>query len=168
MKKITFVLLSLLMASISLMAQTTKPETGLVNKTNCGSFWRFDFNYETIDADGETPVVLSAAIFMTNSVYSKTMKAKGCGLLNHYTISDDKSRPTNVSSFATLEGLLSNTNYIIIESDGFGFGVDVQRNQKYLQGRATARVNIDAFIAGRKILEDEGYEYENVVLNLGY
>ena len=168
MKKITFVLLSLLMASINLMAQTTKPETGLVNKTNCGSFWRFDFNYETIDADGETPIVLSAAIFMTNSVYSKTMKAKGCGLLNHYTISDDKSRPTNVSSFATLEGLLSNTNYIIIESDGFGFGVDVKRNQKYLQGRATARVNIDAFIAGRKILDDEGYEYENVVLNLGY
>ena len=80
MKKITFVLLSLLMASVSLMAQTTKPETGLVNKTNCGSFWRFDFNYETIDADGETPIVLSAAIFMTNSVYSKTVKVSAIRL----------------------------------------------------------------------------------------
>ena len=89
-------------------------------------------------------------------------------MLNHYTITDDKQRPTNVSSFFSLEGVFSNSNYIMIESDGFGFGIDVKRNQKYLQGRATARVNIDAFLAGRKLMEAEGYEFENVVLNLGY
>ena len=56
----------------------------------------------------------------------------------------------------------------MIESGGFGSGIDAKRNQKYLQGRATARVNIDAFLAGRKLMEAEGYEFENVVLNLGY
>ena len=164
----TFVAVAVLMASLTVMAETTEPATGIVNRTNCGTFWRFDFNYETIDADGETPIVLSAAIFMSNKIYEKTTKAKGCGLINHYTITDDKSRPTNVSSFISLEGVLATTNYIMIESDGFGFGIDKAHNQKYLQGRATARVNIDAFLAGRKLLEEEGYEYADVVLNLGY
>ena len=46
--------------------------------------------------------------------------------------------------------------------------IDVERNQKYLQGRATARIDIDAFLAGRKLLEEEGFDYDDVVLNLGY
>ena len=156
------------LASTVVVAQTTEPEIGIVNRTDCGGFWRYDFNYETIDADGETPILLSAAIFMTPDVHDKTVKAKGCGLLNHYTITTDKQSPTHVSSGFTIEGILANSNYIMIESDGFGFGIDVEHNQKYLQGRATARVNIDAFLAGRKLLEEEGYEWNNVTLNLGY
>ncbi|MGM9732557.1 MAG: hypothetical protein ACI3YT_00325 [Prevotella sp.] len=163
-----FVVLSVLLASTLAMAETTGPLIGIVNRKDCGSFWRYDFNYETVDADGETPIVLSAAIFMTPKIHDKELKAKGCGLINHYTITDDTQRPSNVKSGFTLEGILTNSNYFMIESDGFGFGIDVNRNQKYLQGRAAARVNIDAFLAGRKLLEAEGYEYENVVLNLGY
>ena len=82
-------ILTILMASVTVMAQTAEPVIGIVNRTNCGIFWRLDFNYETVDADGETPVVLSAAIFMTNSIYNKNQKEKGCGLINHYTITDD-------------------------------------------------------------------------------
>ncbi|MGM9687487.1 MAG: hypothetical protein ACI3YD_00410 [Alloprevotella sp.] len=156
------------LVSTVVVAETTEPEIGIVNRTDCGGFWRYDFNYETVDADGETPIVLSAAIFMTPDVHDKTVKAKGCGLLNHYTITTDKQCPTHVSSGFTIEGILANSNYIMIESDGFGFGLDVEHNQKYLQGRATARVNIDAFLAGRKLLEEEGYEWSNVTLNLGY
>ena len=37
-----------------------------------------------------------------------------------------------------------------------------------MQGRATARVNIDAFLAGKQLLKDEGYQFQDVVLNLGY
>ena len=162
------VVVSVLLASTFAVAETTEPVIGIVNRTQCGGFWRYDFNYETVDTDGETPIVLSAAIFMTHAVHDKTMKAKGFGLLNHYTITDDNQRPTNVTNVFSLEGVLCNSNYIIIESDGYGFGLDVKRNQKYLQGRATARVNIDAFLAGRKLMEAEGYEHEDVVLNLGY
>ena len=156
------------LASTIAVAETTEPEIGIVNRTDCGGFWRYDFNYETVDTDGETPIVLSAAIFMLPEVHDKTVKAKGCGLLNHYTITADKDCPTHVSGVFTMEGILSGTNYFIIESDGFGFGIDVEHNQKYLQGRATARANIDAFLAGRKLLEEEGYEWSNVTLNLGY
>lgn len=63
---------------------------------------------------------------------------------------------------------MANSNYIMIESDGFGFGLDVEHNQKYLQGRAAAKVNIDAFQAGRKLLKEEGYEWNDVTLNLSY
>lgn len=150
------------------MAQTSEVEKGIINRTQCGGFWRYDFNYQTVDADGETPIVLSAAIFLSNAVHNKTVKAKGCGLLNHYTITDNTQRPTNVTSGFTLEGVFANSNYIIIESDGFGFGLDVENSQKYLQGRATARVNIDALLAGRKLITEEGFEFGDAILNLGY
>ena len=162
------VTLSVLLTSTIVMAETTQPEIGIVNRINCGTFWRYDFNYETVDADGETPVILSAAIFMARKIHDKEIQAKGCGLVNHYTITDNSQRPTNVSGIFTLEGMLASANYILIESDGYGFGLDVERNQRYLQGRATARVNIDAFITGRKLIEAEGFECGDVVLNLGY
>ena len=111
-------------------AQTGEVEKGIINRTQCGGFWRYDFNYQTVDADGETPIVLSAAIFLSSAVHDKTVKAKGCGLLNHYTITDNTQRPTNVTSGFTLEGVFANSNYIIIESDGFGFGLDVENSQK--------------------------------------
>ena len=156
------------LVSVGAIADTIEPFIGIVNRTNCGSFWRYDFNYETMDADGETPIVLSAAIFMSTPIHDKTMKAKGCGLLNHFTITADYQRPTNITKPLAIEGALSSTNYILIESDGFGFGIGVRHDQRYLLGRATARVNIDAFLAGKALMKDEGYEWEDVTINLGY
>lgn len=156
------------LVSVGAIADTIEPFVGIVNRTNCGSFWRYDFNYETMDADGETPIVLSAAIFMSTPIHDKTMKAKGCGLLNHFTITADYQRPTNITKPLAIEGALSSTNYILIESDGFGFGIDVGHDQRYLLGRATARVNIDAFLAGKALMKDEGYEWGDVTINLGY
>lgn len=154
--------------STVVVAQTIEPTIGIVNRTDCGGFWRYDFNYETVDVDEVSPIVLSAAIFLSANVHDRKVKAKGCGLINHFTITADDQCPTHVSSVLTLEGALASTNYILIESDGFGFGIDVERNQKYLQGRATARVNIDAFLAGRKLLEKEGYTWGDVTVNIGY
>ena len=113
--KRTFVVLSLLIVSTLAVAETTdEPVIGIVGRTDCGSFLRYDFNYETVYADGEKPIVLSAAIFMSQSVHEKDIKAKGCGLLNHYAITDDKQRATNVTDFFSLEGVFSNSNYIMI------------------------------------------------------
>ena len=156
------------LASTIAVAETTEPEIGIVNRTDCGGFWRYDFNYSTTDVDGVTPITLSAAIFMSSSIHENPSAARGCALINHYTITSNADRPTNVSRFDTLEGLISSSNYFLIESDGFGFGIDSLRNQKYLQGRATARVNIDAFLAGRKLIEEEGFSHRDVTINLGY
>ena len=143
----SLVALFALLTTTTALADTTQPEIGIVNRTNCGTFWRYDYNYETVDTDGESPIVLSAAIFMSSNIHDKKVTAKGCAITNHYTITSNTHRATNVSGIFTLEGALANsTHYFIIESDGYGFGIDVERNQKYLQGRATARIDIDAFL----------------------
>ena len=36
------------MASTAGMAGTTEPFIGIVSRTDYGSFWRYDFNYETL------------------------------------------------------------------------------------------------------------------------
>lgn len=43
------------LVSTVVMAGTIEPFIGIVNRTDCGGFWRYDFNYETVDVDGETP-----------------------------------------------------------------------------------------------------------------
>ncbi len=85
-----FVVAAILLATTMAVAETTEPTIGIVNRTQCAGFWRYDFNYETVDTDGETPIVLSAAIFMTPDVHDKKVAAKGCGLINHYTITTNK------------------------------------------------------------------------------
>ena len=52
-------------AATVVTAQTAEPFMGIVNCTDCGGFWRYDFNYETVDADGVSPIMLSAAIFLS-------------------------------------------------------------------------------------------------------
>ncbi len=139
----------------------------IYNRTDYGTFWRYDFRYPTTDGDGK-PITLSAAIFMHKDVQSKKKEAKGCILLNHFTITSDKDRPTNVSELQHLEPVLAMTKYVVIESDGIGFGLTKDLPQPYLQGRVLGKVDIDAFLAGRKLLDGEGYIYGSTVLNMGY
>ena len=128
--RITLLAVVVWLTSTVVMAGTIGPFIGIVNRTDCGGFWRYDFNYETVDVDGETPIVLSAAIFLSPDVHDKRVKAKGCGLINHFTITADYQCPTHVSNRLSQEGALANTHYILIESDGFGFGIDVERNPR--------------------------------------
>ena len=55
-----------------LCAAQEQPQLGIVNRTQCTGFWRYDFNYQTTDSDGETPIVLSAAIFLSTKFHEKT------------------------------------------------------------------------------------------------
>ncbi len=141
---------------------------GIYNRTFIDkTYWRYDFRYESKDLEGK-PVVLSAAIFINKYLANKSQDGKGCILLNHFTITDDADRPTNVHKLTKLEGALQTTKYFIIESDGIGFGNTVDRPQPYLQGRTLGMADIDAFLAGRKILQEEGFKFDDVVLNMGY
>ncbi len=157
----------LLAIATSSFAQYSE-ELGVYNKVYLhDTFWRYDFRYLSNDLEGK-PVVLSAAIFMNKTLANKKQDGKGCILLNHFTITDNADRPSNVTKLTKLEGALQSTKYFIIESDGIGFGNTVDRPQPYLQGRTLGKADIDAFIAGRKILDEEGFKYDDVVLNMGY
>lgn len=168
MKRFLLLCFTLAIATAISIAQESEPQLGITSRTNCSNFWRYNFNYETTDIDGETPIVLSAAIFLSTDIHNKEVEAKGLALMNHYTITTNEECPTNTSDFFTLEGFIQGSKYIIIESDGIGFGQTVDRKQSYLKGRAAARYDIDAFIAGRELLEEEGISFGDVVLNLGY
>lgn len=160
----------LLVASAMSFAQTSDTDCIVERTQTSGGFWRYDFHYTTADIDGQTPIVLSGAIFMSQDVHDKKITSPGCALMNHYTITREADAPTSVTGFMTLEGFIasSTSNCIIIESDGIGFGLTKDRKQPYLLGRISARNSIDAFIAGRKLLEAEGYTFGPMVFNLGY
>ncbi len=165
MKKTTLAF-TMLLAAVAGFAGNEEP--GIYNRTDLGSFWRYDFRYLTTDTDGVSNVTLSAAIFMHKDLQSKKKDGKGCILLNHYTITSDADRPTNVTQLTQLEGALSMSKYFIIESDGIGFGLTKDRQQPYLQGRTLGKAGIDAFIAGRKLIDGEGLAYDAAVVNMGY
>ena len=168
MKKQMFLALAMLFAAVGSVWADDDHIVARTQLASAGNMWRYDFYYNTVDVDGTTPIMLSGAIFMSNDVHSKKKTAKASALLNHYTITAASERPTAVTSALTLEGMLSTSHCFIIESDGIGFGLTDDRRQVYLQGRAAARCNIDAFIAGRKLLQQEGYDTGNIVFNLGY
>lgn len=166
MKK--FLLLFCLLMSVMSSFAEYSDSLGVYNRTYINkTCWRYDFRYESRDLEGK-PVVLSAAIFLNKYLADKKQDGKGCILLNHYTITNDADRPTNVHDLTTMEGVLQASKYFIIESDGIGFGNTVDRPQPYLQGRTLGMADIDAFLAGRKILDEEGFKYDDVVLNMGY
>ncbi len=165
MKK-TLLFVTMLLAAVMVFADGE--QLGIYNRADLGNFWRYDFRYQTTDTDSVSPITLSAAIFMHKDLQSKKMNGKGCILLNHYTITNDADRPTNVTQLTQLEGALSMSKYFIIESDGIGFGLTKDRQQPYLQGRILGKADIDAFIAGRKLISEEGFAYDNAVVNMGY
>lgn len=130
---------------------------------------RVNFNYTTVDVDMETPVRLSAAMFMQRSIYRKDKTPLGMMLLNHYTLTDNESCPSNVTSLTSLEYLFANDlKFILVESDNLGLGDTKDRVQPYLYGELTARQNIDALLAARRLLSEQGYDVGDVVVNAGY
>lgn len=166
MKRHFILSLVLLFAAVgNALADNIVARTQLKSANN---MWRYEFHYTSVDVDGTTPIELSAAIFMSDDLHEKRKTAKGCILLNHYTMTSDAERPTNVTSSLTLESMFCTTNCFVIESDGIGFGLTKDRTQCYLQGRAAARCNIDAFIAGRKLLQEEGFDTGSAAINCGY
>lgn len=159
----------ILMVSAMSFAATSDTDCIIARTLTSGGFWRYDFQYSTVDTDCQTPIVLSAAIFMSKDAHDKVVTPQGCALMNHHTITREADAPTSVTDPTKLEAyVVANANCFVIESDGIGFGLTKDRKQPYLQGRISARNSIDAFIAGRKLLEAEGYTFGSAVFNLGY
>ena len=59
-------------------------------------------------------------------------------------------------------------NYIIVESDFYGFGATVRFQQAFLQGLANARASLDGLLAAKSLLDDLGFDYGPLCFNIGY
>jgi hypothetical protein len=91
-------------------------------------------------------------------------------MMNHYTKFHRDEAPT-ISNGELENMLLANPlkpNYIIVESDFYGFGTTVRFQQAFLQGLANARASLDGLLAAQSLLRELGFDYGPLCFNIGY
>lgn len=130
---------------------------------------RLNYVYTSTDPFSE-PITLSGSILIPTDIMNGEKTCQGIILYDHYTIFNRTEAPTR--GFATLEGmLLANPltpDYIIVESDFYGFGVTERFPQAFLQDTHNARANLDALLAARQLLDERGFNYGPLTFNVGY
>ncbi len=127
-----------------------------------------NFVYPSRNPFGQ-PVMLSGTITMSRSMTKETT-AQGIILYNHYTVCRADECPTRGK--LDMQNILylaaPNRQFITVSADYYGFGATESEQQAYCMASANARASIDALIAARQLLEEEGYTWGDVLLNVGY
>lgn len=130
---------------------------------------RIKFVYPTTDPWGN-PISMSGTIVIPQNIYEGKDASDGVLLFNHFTIFNKDEAPTR--GYFQLEGFFManplNINYIVIESDFYGFGATERFPQAYVQGTANGNASLDCLLAARRILEERGFDYGPLTFNLGY
>ena len=125
--------------------------------------------YPTTDPFGN-PITMSGVMLIPENISSGKDACEGILLFNHYTVMHRDEAPSR--GYDTLEGFFMsnplNPNYIIVESDYYGFGVTERFPQSYIQGTVNARANLDCLLAARQLLTDMGIDYGPLTFNIGY
>lgn len=140
---------------------------------------RLTFHYRSVAPlhPGDS-ITMSAAIFVPNDIYDRKKTAAGIILLNHPTVMRRNEAPTTYEERIignTIEGniIAAEKDYIMVCADYYGFGVTetidgVKQPQTYLYADCTARHVLDALENALQLLEEEGYDVGNVLVNMGY
>ena len=130
---------------------------------------QYNFLYPTVDPQGDS-ITMSGRIVIPKNILDGEAPSQGILLFNHYTIFNRIEAPTE--GFNTLEAMFLanplNPDYIIIESDFYGFGSTVRFPQAYLQGTANGNASLDCLLAARRLLEELGIDYGPLTFNVGY
>jgi len=130
---------------------------------------KINYVYPSTDPFGQ-PITMSGSILIPENIWEGEAASEGIILYNHYTIFNRIEAPTY--GFATLEHMILanplNPNYIVVESDFYGFGVTERFPQAFVQGTHNARASLDALLAARDLLTDMGVDYGPLTFNMGY
>lgn len=130
---------------------------------------KINYVYPGTDPWGEA-VTLSGTILVPEEIWNGTARSQGTLMMNHYTKFHRKEAPTLENG--ELENmLLANPlkpNYIIVESDFYGFGVTERFPQAFMQGLINARSSLDGLLAARQLLDEMGFDYGPLCFNIGY
>ncbi len=128
-----------------------------------------NFVYPSVDPFGKS-ITLSGSIIIPENIFNGNCKSEGILLFNHFTVANKDEAPTR--GYYQLEGMFLanplNPNYIIIESDFYGFGVTERFPQAYLYGQINAKATLDCLEPAKRILEARGIDYGPLLFNLGY
>ena len=130
----------------------------------------YNFIYPSKDPFGN-PIMLSGTITMGDEM-SPDVMGRGLVLYNHYTVNKATECPWEgdlLMQNMLLKWMLPSSRLIVISADYYGFGVTADKNQAYCLGSNNARASVDALIAARQLLKQEGFQWdENELLNVGY
>lgn len=88
-------------------------------------------------------------------------------LYNHYTIMRADECPTEVKKDLITTAVVAK-KIAVVSADYEGFGESSDRMQAYCFGEANARSSIDALLAVREWLAEQGYTLSDTIINCGY
>ena len=130
---------------------------------------KVNYVYPSIDPWGQ-PITLSGTILIPDEIWTGQKKSEGILMVNHYTKFHRDEAPT-ISNGQLENILLANPlypNYIIVESDFYGFGATVRFPQAFMQGIVNARASLDGLLAARELLDAMSFDYGPLCFNIGY
>ena len=133
------------------------------------SIVKVNYVYPSTDPFGEA-ITLSGTMLIPDEIWNGEAKSEGILMVNHYTKFHRDEAPT-ISNGELENMLLANPlkpNYIIVESDFYGFGATVRFQQAFLQGLVNARASLDGLLAAKSLLDDLGFDYGPLCFNIGY
>lgn len=140
-----------------------------VNLNSDRSIIKVNYVYPSTDPFGES-ITLSGTMLIPSEIWSGETPSEGILMVNHYTKFHRDEAPT-ISNGELENMLLANPlkpNYIIVESDFYGFGTTVRFQQAFLQGLANARASLDGLLAAQSLLRELGFDYGPLCFNIGY
>lgn len=140
-----------------------------VNLNSERSIVKVNYVYPSTDPFGQS-ITLSGTMLIPSEIWSGETPSEGILMMNHYTKFHRDEAPT-ISNGELENMLLANPlkpNYIIVESDFYGFGTTVRFQQAFLQGLANARASLDGLLAAQSLLRELGFDYGPLCFNIGY
>ena len=143
-----------------------KPDLGLkvYNTVDVSGATAYQYLYLTKDYKG-APVWMSAELMLSKEQIS-SKHISWMALYNHYTISRSDECPT--AGNRDLQNIAPPLQIAVVSADYEGFGETGDRVQAYCFGEANARASIDALLAAREWLVQEGYTLSDSIINYGY
>lgn len=129
------------------------------------SHFDYLFTYRTVDHAGK-PCVMSAVLSLPSAKKASKQVGK-MALYNHYTILRSNEAPSTGGEF-DLQTIGMGKGMAVVSADYEGFGATGDRVQAYCYAEANARASIDALLAAREWLVQQGYTVGDSILNYGY
>lgn len=158
-------------SSIEVLAEkdtvwTLPPDYPLLGKRQ---MHRIDIAYNSVDPDGN-PARLSGSIIIPADVYSGEQPCDGIVL--HHPYFRTNFQETVTRGYATgmdcVMAIGLKPNYIVVESDCWGFGITEGQTQALLWGMADAQASIDCLLSARQLLDQRGISQGKYLFNVGY
>ena len=137
------------------MAKSTLPRACITDSIPVEIFpdyMNYVFNYPSVDPFGN-PCTLSGTITVDKTLVRDGKPFNGILLYNHFTIYATTQAPSRGAvEFPTGAAM---TNFIIVAPDYYGFGITEKEPQAYCISRANGRASLDAYLAAKRMIEDQ-------------